>query len=645
MADNFEEQKIKLTFDTNAKQAAGDTNALGASIDKVTESKKKNDEETAKALAVNRQLSEELRAQEKVLQQVVTAQGKSSSQATEQAKVVVDLKNKVNESKKSLDALKKSSEQSGGGGVLDQLKGGAEKLVPGLSGATSGMNTMLLKMWELVANPLGLVIAAIVVGLKFLYEAFQSSVAGGKELKAAWAGLEAVGTQVKDAVFGLGRALIDVTVAAYKFITLDFKGAAESMKKANDEASESYKQLGKAVDGTTAKLFYNLEKQQQANDKARKMQAVTRAETNKLLVESREILTDETASIKEKKKALEEVSKAEKASSAESVRIAKEDLRIKQEKAKALGGQAEIKMKGEIREATIALSEAETENAMNGIKLNKQRKMLLRQETADAKEAADAKKAAIKAQFEAEKEAARLKLEQIKKDAQELYKIDQQAKQDAADFEAYKKEEQEDKNKKEEEAAQTQTDILKATYDEQKALDLMAFNDKKTQKEALMSLGESALAGVKDLFGRNKKVQKGVVAVEGAIALGKLATNTVEAVGKDNATSPTTLGMPWSGIHIAQGAIGAASIISSTNKQLQALGGGSISGGGASSFGGGAAPQATPQVAFNNTAENQIGQSVNKAQAEQPPLKVYVAESDISNAQNNVKVLVTKNTI
>ena len=38
-----------------------------------------------------------------------------------------------------------------------------------------------------------------------------------------------------------------MTTAAYKFITLDFKGAAESMKKANKEATESYKQLGNAV--------------------------------------------------------------------------------------------------------------------------------------------------------------------------------------------------------------------------------------------------------------------------------------------------------------------------------------------------------------------------------------------------------------
>ena len=106
-----------------------------------------------------------------------------------------------------------------------------------------------------------------------------------------------------------------------------------------------------------------------------------------------------------KKKALEDVTKAEKASSAEKVRIAKVDLDILKSKAAAMGGEAEKKMKGEIREATIALNEAETENAMTGIKLNKQKKMLGRQELSDAKEIADAKKEALKTQQEAEKTA------------------------------------------------------------------------------------------------------------------------------------------------------------------------------------------------------------------------------------------------
>ena len=185
------------------------------------------------------------------------------------------------------------------------------------------------------------------------------------------------------------------------------------MKKANKEASNSYEQLGNAVDGTTYKIIHNLEKQQQANDKARKIQAVVQSETNLLLVKSRETLTDETASLKDKKKALEEVTKAEMSSSAEKERIALKDLQIAKVRAKAMGGEEEKKAKAELRELEIAYNEAQTENAMTGIKLNKQRKMLLRQEVADQKEANDAIKASNKAKHDAEKLAHDEKLKRI----------------------------------------------------------------------------------------------------------------------------------------------------------------------------------------------------------------------------------------
>jgi hypothetical protein len=320
-------------------------------------------------------------------------------------KPIENLSNNLNQASKQANDLtsnlsKTEKAQSAINGIGDAVG----KLNPALGGAIKGMNGVILKMWEMVANPVGAILAGIVITLKFLYEAFQSSVAGGKEIKAVFAAISAVGDQVKDAIFGLGRALINVTAAAYKFITLDFKGAAESMKKANKEASTSYNQLSNAVDGTTAKIIYNLTKQQQAVDKARKQQAVVQSETNKLLVQSRETLTDETASIKDKKKALEEVTKAEKASSAEKVRIAKEDLRIAKERAKAMGGEAEKKAKQELRDLTIALNEAETENAMTGIKLNKQKKMLGRQESEQAKAAADEAKQLAKERNDAAKE-------------------------------------------------------------------------------------------------------------------------------------------------------------------------------------------------------------------------------------------------
>jgi len=268
------------------------------------------------------------------------------------------------------------------------LKSKVQGLVPGLKSAEGGVQSFGAQLKLLASSPIILILTGIVAAIGFLYEAFASSVEGGKQLKQVFAAVDAAGTILKDAIFGLGRAIIDMYVAAFKFITLDFKGAAESFKKAGDEASGSLKEFGKITDGTLQK-FADLEKAQQKNDVARKKAAVVTSESNKLLVQSREILTDENATIEEKRKALKLVTDAETKASAERVRIANEDLRIIQDKQKAFGLESENakKLNGDVRELTIARNEAEQENAQIETKLNKQRKQLEKQDKADKAEA------------------------------------------------------------------------------------------------------------------------------------------------------------------------------------------------------------------------------------------------------------------
>jgi hypothetical protein len=300
-------------------------------------------------------------ADKKIVEIVIKTDTSGVTKATD------SLKKGIKETKVEADTLNESlGKTSSKSNAFDTLRQGAESLIPSLKGATAAGNGLLLKMWELVANPFGAVVAAVVVAVKFLYEAFQNSVAGGKELKAIFAGLEAVVTQFKDGVFALGRALLK----------LDWGEA----KKGLDEISTAAT--------TTFEAFRQLEKQQQKNDLARRKYAVVQSETNKLLVKSRDILTEETSTLKEKAKALDEVTKAETKSAVEKVRIANEDLRISKSKQKQLGVDSEAgkKMNQEIRELQIAVNEAETENAQTGVKLNRQRKMLHRQEMADYNE-------------------------------------------------------------------------------------------------------------------------------------------------------------------------------------------------------------------------------------------------------------------
>ena len=173
---------------------------------------------------------------------------------------------------------------------------------------------------------------------------------------------------------------------------------------------------------------------------------------------------------------------------------------------------------------------------------------------------------------------------------------------------------------------------------------------KESIQQSSSNILERGFGLVRDLFGKNKAIQKAALIAESAIGIGK----TIQQASTADAAALAQgiiIGGPIAGPAIATPArilngvsagLSVASNIAATAKALQALGGGSApSAGGVS--GGGVRGSAPPTVAFNNTAENQIGQSVGRTQTDQPPLRVYVAESDISDAQNNVKVLVNKN--
>ena len=169
-------------------------------------------------------------------------------------------------------------------------------------------------------------------------------------------------------------------------------------------------------------------------------------------------------------------------------------------------------------------------------------------------------------------------------------------------------------------------------YDETVKIEQSKLDQKKAIRAAEMQLVSDALSSAKTIFEKNKGIQKAILITENAIALSRLTMNTIESVSKDNAASPLTFGMPWSGIHIAQGAIGAANIIASTTKGLSALGGGSAGGapkmGGMAGGGGGAAP--TPQFnVVGNTGINQIASSIGAPQ----PVQAYVVAGAVTTGQ------------
>jgi hypothetical protein len=188
---------------------------------------------------------------------------------------------------------------------------------------------------------------------------------------------------------------------------------------------------------------------------------------------------------------------------------------------------------------------------------------------------------------------------------------------------------------------------------QQKEIDDKILEQKKSLQDAQIGLAEKAIGFLSAIAGKNKALQKAAIIAESALGIGRSVVSTTAANTAATAEG-AALAIPSGGASVATAAgivtannislgLNTAMNIAATAKALQALGGGSAPSAGGQGSGGGA-PQAQPQVAFNNTAENQIGQSVARVQTEQPPLRVTVLESDITTAVNNVQVLENKNT-
>lgn len=542
-------------------------------------------------------------ADKKIVEIVIKTDTSGVTKATD------SLKKGIKETKVEADTLNESlGKTSSKSNAFDTLRQGAESLIPSLKGATAAGNGLLLKMWELVANPFGAVVAAVVVAVKFLYEAFQNSVAGGKELKSIFAGLEAVVTQFKDGVFALGRALLK----------LDWGEAKKGLDQLSDSAS------------TTFEAFRQLEKQQQKNDLARKKFAVVQAETNKLLVRSRDILTDETASLKEKGKALDEVTKAETKSAVEKVRIANEDLKIAREQQKVLKGEAGKKMNQEIRELQVAVLEAETENAQTGVKLNRQRKMLHRQEMADRNE----RLAKIKEEAKLQEDIREKQAKSFNDNLQQEGETQMKAFQDAADkenerfqqegaaqmaqFDAKEKALEEHNTKMFNSMATYEANITanaKEQADERKAVaDIEA-----KAKNAALQLYAEGLAQIANAIGLHTDAGKAAAIASTTISTYLAAQNAYAsqmAIPSPDAPFRAALA---AGLAITAGLANVNAIVNTKTP----MGGG---GEGANV----AQPQAPRFNVVGATGVNQLAQAVGQ---NQEPVKAYVVSSEVSSQQ------------
>lgn len=242
-------------------------------------------------------------------------------------------------------------------------------LLPGAAGAAGkGVTDLNAKFTELLANPIGLIIAAIALALVGLYKAFTNTFEGGQKVEQMFAGLKAAAQAVFDNIEHLFKALV-------KFYTLDFSGAVDEIKGVVKAAGDAYSAMAKLTE-TAQKLH----QEQLAND-------LDQAERLKKLAILREQADDDTIPLAKRKKALLELK-------AESEQNAKEDLDLARRTAEnkiamlTLEKDGAKKNQDEINQIRIEQIKGETDNANELRRINKQITAAERQELAERKAAA-----------------------------------------------------------------------------------------------------------------------------------------------------------------------------------------------------------------------------------------------------------------
>jgi hypothetical protein len=146
------------------------------------------------------------------------------------------------------------------------------------------------------------------------------------------------------------------------------------------------------------------------------------------------------------------------------------------------------------------------------------------------------------------------------------------------------------------------------------------------------------LKGFADVVGTQTKAGKAAaktaLIIEQAQAVSSIITNTQEAVMKDNKNSPATYGLPWSAVHIAQGALGVAKSIKAVKKGIADINGANENSSGSSGGDVGSVPAApiapTPDTTILPQAQIDQIASANAA------TRAYVVESDVSSNQERI---------
>lgn len=547
------------------------------------------------------------------------------------------IKESTNETSK---ALKKSSNST------QRNAAAFEAVNKATGGAIRGFRALIKQMWLLVANPVGAVIAAVVLGLTALYKAFTSTKAGGEQLERIMAGISATFDVVRDRVLKVGDAII-------KFFSGDFSGAMQSAKESvsgfGDEISKEFNQ---AMD--------SLKSLQEVADAVRDL-GVSRAKLNRDLIKAKEIIEGSTASYSEKKKAIDEVRIAETKQTEDELKNAKKKLdAIVLANSLSDSGAEDLDKEAQAR---ISVLNLESISSANKTKFNKLAKLAHSQEMSRLKAIRDEKKKEVDENNANEKKKAEEKKkidDKYNADKKAIRELEANTEEEKRVLALQKEKEKFDKaialaieqgisteelERSQKESIQLMRDgfaeldnnrDLKAAADK-KAIEDKSVADAKVISDAKIEISKreeeakkaslngyaSALSSISGVLGQQTKEGK-------AIAIASSLVNTYASIsGQLKAFS----GVPIPGFAIAQaiatGVVGFANVKKIASVKIPNSGGG----GSAPSGGGGVSiPSAPPS--FNVVGASDTSQLADAIGSQsQEPVKAYVVSADVTTSQ------------
>lgn len=302
---------------------------------------------------------------------------KTQSKAWKDAKVgsdeyvIAQQKLKIASEEYNKVAAEVNATQDKSGEAFSILKGKLGDAVPGFKGASEGAQGFGVQLKVLMANPIILILTAIVGALAFLYEAFTSTKEGAKKMEVAMAAAGAVVKNITDRTLALGRIVID-------FFTGDWKKLGDDVKIVSGNAGNSMTQaVNGAMDST--KRLQDLRKKMANQD-------VEDAKNAANIAKLRDEAMDETIPLKKRMEAQKEVSKIDKENADRKKANAKEEYEANLEKWKTEAN-GEQNHAQELRELKKKEYEAETEASNNERRINMQGRRMEREEKTKEREA------------------------------------------------------------------------------------------------------------------------------------------------------------------------------------------------------------------------------------------------------------------